>query len=63
MIVHLGNHQKVVKECEGCLRITVRIWDGVKICSCRPYPHMEWLLGKCKSSMFKDDIDKNFVVD
>jgi len=59
----LGNHQEVIENCEGCLRIIVRIGDGMRICSCRPFPHMEWLCGKCKDSLLPEDMKKKYQVE
>jgi hypothetical protein len=61
-MLHLDNHEKIVKECKGCLRVFVTR-GGMKICSCRPCPRMEWLLGKCKDSIFEEDQEKNCIVE
>lgn len=48
----LGNHQEVIQECEGCCRILERRKGSksIRICSCCPYPKMEWIFGECNQS-------------
>jgi len=48
-MIFLDNHEKIFKECEGCLRIFERKRGStiVKICGRCPYPKMEWIFGEC----------------
>lgn len=42
----LPYHEEIVSECEGCARILKRVVGDKKlICSCHPYPHIQWIGG------------------
>lgn len=56
-MIFLDNHEEVVEKCKGCQRAheTKRGGKYVLICTCCPYPRMEWLFGQCSRHSDRDD--------
>ena len=43
-IPKIQDHEEIVSECEGCIKIYKRL-DGKFICAAHSFPHIKWWFG------------------
>jgi len=57
------DHEEIVSECEGCIRILKHYRGDRFICACHPFPKIKWLGGfVCEDSTHIEKDDKGYPI-